>query len=227
MKTVCAAAVVAASIAGAASANANVVWDLSSQAGNLGSSASYTAGGYTITATGWMGSTASCSSPTYCAPFTATSLYGKTDSGDESGLGIANDPSGEHEIYYPALVQIDVSAPYAAGLVSYQFQMGSSTDGEEWSVLGSNSSISGGLAGTTVLYSNLADENVHTISGYKYYSFLYTGPEANVGGANVLLYKTFSGSVPEPSTWAMLALGFAGLGFAGYRTRRTTVSIVA
>jgi hypothetical protein len=26
--------------------------------------------------------------------------------------------------------------------------------------------------------------------------------------------------VPEPSTWAMMALGFAGLGYAGYRTRR-------
>ena len=24
-------------------------------------------------------------------------------------------------------------------------------------------------------------------------------------------------SVPEPSTWAMMLLGFAGLGFAGYR----------
>jgi hypothetical protein len=29
--------------------------------------------------------------------------------------------------------------------------------------------------------------------------------------------------VPEPSTWAMMLLGFAGLGFAGYRaSRRTT-----
>jgi hypothetical protein len=26
--------------------------------------------------------------------------------------------------------------------------------------------------------------------------------------------------VPEPSTWAMLLLGFAGLGYAGYRRRR-------
>jgi hypothetical protein len=24
-------------------------------------------------------------------------------------------------------------------------------------------------------------------------------------------------SVPEPSTWAMMLIGFAGLGFAGYR----------
>ena len=26
--------------------------------------------------------------------------------------------------------------------------------------------------------------------------------------------------VPEPSTWAMMLLGFAGLGFAGYRASR-------
>ena len=28
--------------------------------------------------------------------------------------------------------------------------------------------------------------------------------------------------LPEPSTWAMMALGFAGLGFAGYRRARRT-----
>ena len=33
-------------------------------------------------------------------------------------------------------------------------------------------------------------------------------------------------SIPEPSTWAMMALGFAGLAFAGYRARRATISIV-
>jgi hypothetical protein len=26
--------------------------------------------------------------------------------------------------------------------------------------------------------------------------------------------------IPEPSTWAMMLMGFAGLGFAAYRTRR-------
>jgi hypothetical protein len=30
--------------------------------------------------------------------------------------------------------------------------------------------------------------------------------------------------VPEPSTWAMMLVGFAGLGFAGYRTSRKTVA---
>ncbi len=30
---------------------------------------------------------------------------------------------------------------------------------------------------------------------------------------------------PEPSTWAMMGLGFAGLGFAGYRSKRNSVAI--
>lgn len=36
---------------------------------------------------------------------------------------------------------------------------------------------------------------------------------------------TFSGGVPEPSTWAMMGLGFAALGFAGYRARRPRTAI--
>jgi len=31
----------------------------------------------------------------------------------------------------------------------------------------------------------------------------------------------FSSSVPEPSTWAMMLLGFVGLGYAGYRRAKT------
>ena len=32
-------------------------------------------------------------------------------------------------------------------------------------------------------------------------------------------YGTFTTAVPEPSTWAMLLFGFAGLGYARYRRR--------
>jgi PEP-CTERM motif len=31
--------------------------------------------------------------------------------------------------------------------------------------------------------------------------------------------------VPEPSTWAMMLIGFAGLGYAGYRRSRKALSI--
>jgi hypothetical protein len=38
---------------------------------------------------------------------------------------------------------------------------------------------------------------------------------------------TLDAAIPEPSTWAMMALGFAGLGLAGYRSWRQGVSIAA
>jgi len=33
--------------------------------------------------------------------------------------------------------------------------------------------------------------------------------------------------VPEPSTWAMMALGFAGLGYGAFRQRKTKISMLA
>jgi PEP-CTERM motif len=41
----------------------------------------------------------------------------------------------------------------------------------------------------------------------------------NVTGANLVRgpYQTFVAGAPEPSTWAMMLVGFAGLGFAGWR----------
>jgi hypothetical protein len=42
------------------------------------------------------------------------------------------------------------------------------------------------------------------------------------GAAEITLTTTI---VPEPSTWAMMLLGFAGLGFVGYRASRRNVSV--
>ncbi len=42
--------------------------------------------------------------------------------------------------------------------------------------------------------------------------------------ANVDLTSRVLGT-PEPSTWAMMLLGFAGLGYAGFRSRKTAISI--
>jgi PEP-CTERM motif len=48
--------------------------------------------------------------------------------------------------------------------------------------------------------------------------------EAELGSPFLVAATTVSlptNTVPEPSTWAMLLLGFAGLGFAGYRRAKT------
>jgi hypothetical protein len=38
---------------------------------------------------------------------------------------------------------------------------------------------------------------------------------------------SFSAGVPEPSTWAMMLLGFGAIGFAGYRRARKTTALTA
>jgi hypothetical protein len=57
-------------------------------------------------------------------------------------------------------------------------------------------------------------------------SFLASGslpvpPFALLDGVSV------TGGVPEPSTWAMIGLGFAGLGFAAYRRKKNSSAVAA
>jgi hypothetical protein len=47
-----------------------------------------------------------------------------------------------------------------------------------------------------------------------------------IGDATGALVSYGVVAAPEPSTWAMMMLGFAGLGFVGYRSRRATVKAV-
>jgi hypothetical protein len=44
-----------------------------------------------------------------------------------------------------------------------------------------------------------------------------------IGDANGRGVPIPSAAVPEPATWAMMALGFAGLGFLGWRGSRRAV----
>ena len=64
-----------------------------------------------------------------------------------------------------------------------------------------------------------------TVPGDTYtYSFNYSNNTAGFGATPSKLVVTAS-SVPEPSTWAMLLLGFVGVGFATYRAQRRADSI--
>jgi unsaturated chondroitin disaccharide hydrolase len=93
-----------------------------------------------------------------------------------------------------------------------------------------------GTAGNTVIPLSPAEVNTALIFGDYYFTeallrlqdvldkqpgwSLYS-PQGPVGGIEgVLTNSTLTTNVPEPSTWAMMLLGFAGLGFAGYRRAR-------
>jgi hypothetical protein len=204
-----------------AAVNAAIItWDLSSVHDLLGPTQAYAAGGYTIVASGFTGGEPNPPGTTPTPFWTPTDLYGKHEGGDESGLGIASDPTGDDEIWGSTFIVIDFSGPFAAGYRTYQFEMGSTTYGEGWNVYGTNDTP-GPSATLRPVYIDGTDELVkHTLSGYRYYLFSSNGGVVDPGqGDNALLFKTFT-AIPEPSTLAMLMLGFAGLGYAGHRRAR-------
>jgi PEP-CTERM motif len=54
----------------------------------------------------------------------------------------------------------------------------------------------------------------------------FSGTAAEIGFSAVTLGSA-TPVIPEPSTWTMMVVGFAGLGFAGYRAKRKNIALVA
>jgi hypothetical protein len=77
------------------------------------------------------------------------------------------------------------------------------------------------VAGSTDTYvegiNNSGQVTGYYLSGSGTFGFIAT-PQTG----DDILTRTAIVAAPEPSTWAMMALGFAGLGFAGYRASRKT-----
>ena len=63
------------------------------------------------------------------------------------------------------------------------------------------------------------DGNVSSVS-----VFVTGGPAQVSAVRGNLEFATVAGAVPEPSTWAMMILGFAGVGFMAYRQRNQTAA---
>jgi hypothetical protein len=89
-------------------------------------------------------------------------------------------------------------------------------------------SIGGSQVGSTLDLSSTVPDWLTFSSGW------YSGAGGSVmlaivdtnlaAGGNDFGVDNISLATPEPSTWAMMGLGFAGLAFAGYRARRTPVA---
>jgi len=123
-------------------------------------------------------------------------LWGKNLGGDENGVGLTTDPSGEHEITAGDFIQLDVTSLIGTQLTII---MGSTTGSDKWSIFGSNTALatsgSGGFSGTS--------ESSFTFTPtMKYLDF-------TAATGNVLLgsLSYTQSSVPEPGTFGIVGLG--------------------
>jgi hypothetical protein len=168
----------------------------STPTGDLTTTHTYSLDGVNIVATGFNGG----------------DLWGKADGGDENGVGLANDPGGDHEIYHVTsgaipFIQIDLLNLINAGFAGFQFQMNSTTSPDGWSV--SACSSGGTDCGTSAVTGS--DEGVShsvpTLSATNHYL------DFSATAGNVLLKEITATRVatPEPRFYGFLLAGMMAL----------------
>jgi hypothetical protein len=168
-----------------------------------------------------------------------TQKPGAIDGPGETGLGESstgtNPSDSDYEITDSTYLLIDDAAARAAGYSITSFEMQSIQSGEGGKIFGYTGPLSSiNTADLTLLdtLTNPPGAVTQTFSPtgsqqYDYYVFQADTPIGGSASADIAIsQEVLARSIPEPSTWAMLLLGFAGLAFAGLRSRKTSVSIV-
>ena len=187
-------------------------------AGDLGLTETYTLDGASIVASGFNPGGTSDSAH----------LWGKNGGGDENGLGLKGDPTGDHEIWFKTstlgskdFIQLDLTDLLNKGFTNFQFEMASTTDSERWSVAACG--VSGTLCSNASAVTGTGELAFHNVpsnfgANNPYLDFTSIG---NYGGKNVLLAAlAATSSVPEPRFYGVLLAGILGVAGIIFRRRR-------
>jgi hypothetical protein len=144
-------------------------------------------------------------------------LFRKELGGDETGMGLTNDPTGEDEISVGhGFIQLDLvnlTIPPLTSL-SLSFMADSTTSPDAWQVIATNTA--GSDTGGVVLSGT--DEALHMLStdGDRYLDISATE-------GNILLSEINANvaAAPEPASLAVLGAALVGLGVVRRRRRRS------
>ena len=154
--------------------------------------------------------------------------------GDENGLGLVGDPSGNHEIWNKNgqplssqdFIQLDVIDLLNKGFTNFQFLMDSTTQGEEWQVSAcstagvncSNGSSRSGISEGAFISAPL---NLNATNHYLDFTSIVFVDPATGSHSNVLLSAlSATAPVPEPRFYGLLLGGLIVLFGAFLKNRR-------
>jgi PEP-CTERM motif len=166
-----------------------------------------------------------------------------TGSGSIDLTGLTFALAGEHVFpqMSPGLAEIFTGATNLAPVDVYGGTSGPSSFGSGSQTLASSGSgdivgISNESTALAVPSGYVSDSPLSDTSTYANQTFATLGVTPGVyewawgAGANqnfTLHFELGAGAVPEPSTWAMMLIGFAGLGYAGCRASRKSAALAA
>jgi hypothetical protein len=203
----------------AGTANADTVWSFSNPNGDQGVSHPYVGNDLVSVITATAFGPALDGNPAH--------LYGKNGGVGETGLGLTNDPTGDNEISSGSFIQFDLTKLNLSSL-NLSFEAGSTTGGESWSVIGTNTAGSdiGSLLGSCNSGTSSGCEGVFTLNGAGNFNYIDVTTGLTPAESNVLVKELDAQVDPVPGPIAGAGLpGLVGgclamLGLGKYRRRR-------
>jgi len=207
-------------LCGALQAATTYTYEFGGLGGDLGSSthafAPTNGPGPNITAHGFK--------PGFASNVFAVDLYSKGNPGDESGLGLTNDPSHENEITVGSFVMLDMGSLSIATLSTE-----STTNGEKWEIWGSNTAAIANSSYTIPSSNGIGvltgtsegDQNVSSLKGDRYIfvtALDYYSGDRKITDGNILICGVTATDAPEPASAGLLGLALLTSGFL-FRSR--------